>query len=265
MTPVDDVIKKVECVISWAMDTQSPLGYFAALYLRVTKSIRGAILANKFEDGLRMVEFDAEFAGRYLNAVIAHWDPVGKPTRVWQSGFKTRDGHKPLTILQYLLTAMNAHIDLDLAVVTAEIYRKSPDKSWESLHHDFIAVNTILATQIPGVLDAIDKVSPVFSTYRKLLYNNDIDFINTALCTFRDNAWGFARELVDAPTAEQAQLIHDRDAACFDFGSAYVHPVFPFGDMFDAIRAKESTDIRHNIEVLQGVAAHPAALPRNLW
>ena len=55
---------------------------------------------------------------------------------------------------------MNAHIDLDLGVVTDEIRRKYPKASVESLHHDFTAVNTVLASQIPGVLDAICVVSP---------------------------------------------------------------------------------------------------------
>jgi hypothetical protein len=261
LSPVDEVIKKVKCVIDWSIESESPIGYFAALYLRVTKSIRGAIEAGQFECGPRMVDFDVAFASRYFDAVIAHWDPAKTPTRVWRNGFQDHDGKDRLIILQHLMTAMNAHIDLDLGVATEEIYRKSPDTSLESLHHDFTAVNTVLATQIPGVLQVIGELSPEIKKYRKWVSDN---FINAGLVVFREDAWRFACGLADEPAARRARMISERDAGCAWFGNWYIHPV-PSVPIIDAIREKECPDIAHNIEVLSERTKTPAALPRKLW
>jgi hypothetical protein len=253
------VIDEIQKIIDWSIQKKSPIGYFAALYKRTTIAIRGAIAADRFESGPRMVEFDVTFARRYFDAVNAQRDG-GTPTQVWQTAFKNRDGRKRLIILQQLMTAMNAHIDLDLGVVTATIGGKSLD----SLHNDFVAVNTILASQVPGVLNAIDKVSPSFKKNRKWLNNKDADFVTGALSVFRDNAWKFASQLAAKPNTQRPNLITQRDGACAWLGNWYIHPL-PFVPVIDAIGKDESAQVATNIQALNQVAARPAPLPQALW
>ena len=111
-----------------------------------------------------MVEFDAEFAGRYFAAVTAH-APVGKPTRRrGRVAFETRYGHKPLIVLQYLMTAMNAHIDLDLAVVTEEIIVSRTASPCETSTTTSSPSTQVLAPcGSPVSSKTIEKISPVFS------------------------------------------------------------------------------------------------------
>lgn len=261
VTPVDQVIAEIQKIIDWSKKTESPIGYFAALYKRTTIAIRGAIQAGRFESGSRMVRIDEIFANRYFEAVNAHRDSTGTPTQVWQVAFRDKDGHKPLIILQHLMTAMNAHINLDLGVITAT---EIDGASSESLHKDFIAINTILASQVPDVLKALDRISPSFKKNRKLLKSRDADLIDAGLNGFRDNAWLFACQLAAQPHGDRPSLINSRDAICGLLGSWYLHPS-PFGLVIDNIRKDELTDVAYNIDVLDGVADKPAALPRRLW
>jgi len=261
LSPVDQVIEEIQEIIEWSKKNKSPIGYFAALYKRTTKAIRQAIEADRFESGPRMVRIDKIFARRYFDAVNAYRHPKKTPTRVWQVAFQNQDGHKPLIILQHLMTAMNAHINLDLGVITAT---EIDDASTQSLHKDFIAINTILASQVPDVLKALDKISPAFKENRKWLKHKDTDLIDAGLNGFRDNAWMFACQLAAEPDGDQPDLITSRDAICGLLGKWYVHPS-PFGLVIDAIRQEELTDVAHNIDVLDGVAEKPAALPRTLW
>jgi Family of unknown function (DUF5995) len=260
LSPVDEVIRHIDEIIDWSIKNNSPIGYFAALYKRTNKAIRGAIAAGRFADGPRMVRIDAKFAARFFDAVEAHRDHK-PPTRVWELAFEDHDGAKALIILQYVMTALNAHINLDLGVVAAT---ELNDESEESLHHDFVAINTILASQIPGVLKALDEISPAFERNRKLLRNKDSDFVEAGLNRFRDTAWMFACELAAEPKGDWADTIAKRDAVSGMLGRWYLHPT-PFGMVIDAIRKEESQDVAHNIEVLAGVAQKPAALPRTLW
>ncbi len=48
---------------------QSRLGYFAALYKRITIAIRTAVAQNLFQNGPRMQLFDVTFASRYFAAL----------------------------------------------------------------------------------------------------------------------------------------------------------------------------------------------------
>jgi len=260
LSRIDTVINDIQAIIDWSEQAEDPIGYFAALYKRVTIAIRGGIEANRFEDGSRMVDFDASFAGRFFEAVKAHRDG-GRPTQSWQTAFKRRDGTKPLIIVQHLMTGINAHIDLDLGIVAAEIGAKSS----RPLHRDFIAINTILASQVPGVLKALDHISPAFARKRKLLRHKDTDLVDGGLSFFRDDAWRFACVLDAVPQAGRDDVIGVRDAACACFGSWYLHPS-PFVPIIHEILAEERSDqVAANIRALDEVADRPAALPRRLW
>ena len=59
-------------IVAGAIASQSVLGYFAALYGRVTRKVASGIEAGQFEDGERMAELVVVFADRYLEAYRAY-------------------------------------------------------------------------------------------------------------------------------------------------------------------------------------------------
>ena len=64
---IDGVIGKLDQIIDWSYTTKSRLGYFAALYRKVTIKVKEGIEEDFFEDGERMERLDVIFANRSLD------------------------------------------------------------------------------------------------------------------------------------------------------------------------------------------------------
>ena len=71
MSRLDAVVSALDSVIEWSITASSRLGYFAALYKRITIAVAVAVKNGAFEDGPRMELFDASFASRYFDALKA--------------------------------------------------------------------------------------------------------------------------------------------------------------------------------------------------
>ena len=74
---IDDVITRLDVLIDGFQSGGSRLGYFPALYRKVTFAVRNGIASGRFQDGPRMARLDTVFANRYLEAIAA-WQ-AGEP------------------------------------------------------------------------------------------------------------------------------------------------------------------------------------------
>lgn len=93
---IDQVIGKLAEIIDWSRTTKSRLGYFAALYRRVTIKVKEGIAESFFDDGERM---DVIFANRYLVAVEAYRNNAQHTlTWTWGSPLPERP-HPPLSFV----------------------------------------------------------------------------------------------------------------------------------------------------------------------
>src|ERR1700758_1049208 len=93
LSTLDPVVSALDSVIEWSIAASSRLGYFAALYKRITIAVRTAVNNGMFQDGSRMERFDAAFADRYFDALNGHFHPAQfpRPTRSWQKTFDAAD------------------------------------------------------------------------------------------------------------------------------------------------------------------------------
>jgi len=117
--PIDPIIAELSSIIVQAEAEASRIGYFAALYRRVTVAVREQL--QSFEDPARLARLDVIFARRYLDALAA-WRVRQPCSACWKVAFDTTRLNKPI-ILQHLLLGINAHINLDLGIACA---RTSP-------------------------------------------------------------------------------------------------------------------------------------------
>jgi hypothetical protein len=163
---IDEVIQELDDIIAWAQGNRSRLGYFAAMYRKVTlkvkEGIADGVFENEgiadgvFENGERMERLDVIFANRYLEAIAQHRD--GKiPTVSWQLAFEASKRYWPI-VLQHLLLGMNAHINLDLGIAAA---RTSPGGAIYDLENDFNKINEILAALVDGVERELARIWPM--------------------------------------------------------------------------------------------------------
>src|ERR1700749_2778738 len=84
---IDNILAQLESIIAESVQTNSRMGYFAALYYKVTAGVKAGIAKGQFENGPRMDKFDVLFASRYLDALTA-WKNKQHVTTSWQIAFE---------------------------------------------------------------------------------------------------------------------------------------------------------------------------------
>ncbi|MDH6197307.1 hypothetical protein M2272_003960 [Mycobacterium frederiksbergense] len=262
-TTLDEVIANIDTVIEWSIAASSRLGYFAALYKRITVAVKTAVTDGFFENGPRLARLDVAFANRYFDAVngYLHPDRFAKPTRSWRVSFDAAAREEPI-MLQHMLAGVNAHIGLDLGIVAQAV-----DISTRDMKTDFDRINAVLASQVSGIVTDIDELSPALADVYAVLMKNEIFLIDEAVTNFRDDAWRFAKILAFEPGFVRPVTIRLRDLTVAGQGALiYDTPglVGLIQSAINAVAARESRDIVHNIRVLDEIAATPAAISTSL-
>ncbi|HZD32907.1 MAG TPA: DUF5995 family protein [Candidatus Angelobacter sp.] len=251
---IDDVIAALDAIIQRSWDQRSRMGYFAALYRRVTRAVKAGIAANQFSDGPRMEKLDVIFASRYLDALSAY-QAGEKPTHCWKLAFDASTDDSRL-ILQHLLAGMNAHINLDLGVASAQV---SPGDSIDQLQGDFNEINTILAAQVSAVEAEMCAISPLINTLSRVGLSTETTLINFNIDLARQAAWFTAQRMALEPAALHNVTIDDLDFAVSLEGRAILYPPFKSEELA-TILAAELQDTRQVIEILSAGPSAPDAV-----
>ena len=202
---IDEVIAELDGLVAEARRQSSRLGYFPALYRKVTVAVKEGIAADRFEDGARMERLDVVFANRYLEAMAARRG--GTATRSWQVAFDAAGRWWPI-VLQHLLLGMNAHINLDLGVAAA---RTAPGGELAGLHNDFNAINDVLAELTDGVKEELATVWPRLRRLDRLAGDVDDRVVGFSIGKARDHAWKLAERLAPMSRADQEAEIAATD------------------------------------------------------
>jgi Family of unknown function (DUF5995) len=260
-TTLGEVIDAIASVIHWSIDASSRLGYFAALYKRISIAVRTAVDDGAFDDGPRMERFDVTFANRYFDALNGYFHPgeFGKPARSWTVTFDAASRPKPI-MLQHMLSGINAHIGLDLGIAAQTIGTSAQVRA---LQDDFNRINAVLASQVNGIVHDINELSPALADIYAVLMQHEIFVINEALKTMRDDAWRFATILALQPGFLRPITIGLRDRHVASQAESVYEPPGLVGLIqwaVDAIAARESRDIVKNIQVLDAIASTPAPI-----
>jgi len=202
---IDDILTQLQNIIAQSILTNNRAGYFAALYYKVTASVKEGIAKGQFENGPQMEKFDVLFATRYLDAFAA-WKNKQPLTASWLVAFEATESSSYL-VLQQLLLGMNAHINLDLGIAAVEVSGGQLDGA----RNDFDSINTIISSLTYQVLNDIDRVSPLLSLLGLHADNQTSVLIQFSIDNARDGAWCFAEELAAKKGADYTTCIAQRD------------------------------------------------------
>lgn len=206
VTTIDDVILVLDNIIAECELNESPLGYFAVLYQKVTIEVKAGIAAGFFDDGPRMEQLDVVFARCYLDAYFNFQQ--GKPvSQSWQKAFAIAEEYWPIA-LQHLLMGMNAHINLDLGIATAEVSR---GENMADMEHDFNRINEILSSLLHEVEGDLSLVWPGLKFILKHTGKVDDYLVDFSIKLARDGAWKFANSIAALSGTELEQAIAERD------------------------------------------------------
>lgn len=218
---IDEVIQALEQLIAACIDSNDRIGYFAALYHKVTVRVKQGILNGEFENGARMERLDVIFANRYL-AAVQQYRNQETPTGSWQAAFDAARKRSTL-VLQHLLLGMNAHINLDLGIAAVEAANRNDLKS---IRNDFNAINTIIGSLIFEVMNELNRVSPLLSLFGFHATNESI-LIQFSITNARDGAWSFAEDLdskISLPMPAWNNCINSRDGIIKKLGLSLLRP-----------------------------------------
>ena len=244
-TTVDEVVARLDDIIDQCREDNSRIGYFAALYCKVTVAVRDGIAAGEFEDGERMERLDVIFANRYIAALEQYQKDI-QPTNSWFIAFQSAKKWN-LLILQHLLMAINAHINLDLGIAAVET---RPGESLQELENDFMAINKILSDLLDVVQDKIDALSPGFNLIDKIGGRADEAIMNFSIQKARDEAWKFANELAALNPEEQKKKIAEKDAQIEALAKIVRNPGWFIKTFLFLIRIFETSKVSKVINVL---------------
>lgn len=203
---IAEVVTALNEIIDRCLEDNSRLGYFPALYRKVTVRIGEGIDSGEFENGEQMSQLDVVFANRYIDAF--HRYRLGMPTtRSWQHAFEMAERPEPL-LIQHLLLGMNAHINLDLGIAAAELCR---GRELRPLKPDFFLVNEILSSLLDQVQEDINSESAAFKWVDWLAGPLDEAIGKLSIKQARRAAWRKAEKLHNALPDEAAALIDEID------------------------------------------------------
>ena len=235
---IDEVIQRLDMIIDSSRNENSRIGYFAALYRKVTVRIREGIAAEEFEDGKRMERLDVIFANRYLEGLEQYQNDIS-PTKSWLISFQSSKNWN-LLILQHLLMGINAHINLDLGIAAVQT---NPGESLQELKKDFMAINKILSDLLSVVQDKIDALSPGFNLIDKIGGRTDEAIVNFSIEKAREEAWIFANDLATLSQEEQQKKITQKDEEIEDLAKIIRNPGWFIKIILFLIRLFETSNV----------------------
>lgn len=245
---IDEVLEALDVIIADCRARRDPLGYFPALYRQVTLEVKKGIDQNQFDDGPRMDRFDALFANRYFEAYDT-FRSGGTPSKSWQVAFEaTRSGR--LIILQDLLVGINAHINLDLGVVTGETFQGA---ALESFRGDFLKINAILGTLVPQVEAVVGRFSPLLDLLSRLGGKDALEVLDFSMNAARDDAWFHAQLVALVPPENRPALIRTIDDKTAFLGRLVTRPPGFVRETVRIIRSLESRNVPAILDALNSI------------
>jgi hypothetical protein len=244
---IDEVIENLEQIIQTSKDEESTLGYFAALYQKVTITIKENLNTNYFEDDERMEKLDVIFANRYLSA-YSDYQQGNKISKSWKIAFDSSKNNS-FIVLQHLLLGMNAHINLDLGIAASEISDKS---TIDNLEADFNKINEVLGSLVDEVQNDLARIWPTLFRILKFFGKVDDLLVNFSMNIARNGAWKFANDLVNQDDeSEKEALISTKDVKTEKFANLFTSHGIIEKIIFKIIRIGERGNVSDRIEALE--------------
>lgn len=244
---IDDVLRSLDRIIEWSKLNGSRLGYFAALYRKVTRAVKQGIADGIFLDGPRMERLDAIFANRYLVALELYIHDRERTPAAWRLAFDTAERWWPI-VLQHLLLGMNAHINMDLAIAAVET---APDAPLADLKDDFFAINRILASLVEETRLELAEVWPLMRLIDKLAQRSGQGLSDLGMWLSRGHAWLLAEELALLGTDDRTRRIALLDRNVAGLGGVLLPPGGWITLLLGLIRVGELRYVRTIIEILE--------------
>ncbi|MDJ0596211.1 MAG: DUF5995 family protein [Pleurocapsa sp. MO_226.B13] len=245
---IEEVIQGLDTIIARAKETNSRVGFFAALYRQVTLKIDRRISEGRFDNNVRMNEFATRFANRYFDALAAYrqGDKLPKAWKVTLEATEQTD----LIIVQHLLLGINAHVNFDLGIATAQT---SPGNELASLRNDFNQLNEILADLLDEVQEVIGEFSPWMDILDRVGGRKDESIANFSITKARKSAWEQAEILAYQTPLQQQAILAVIDSKVAFLGRIIANPSQILRLAIQLIKSAERDDVPAIVDAINSI------------
>lgn len=240
------VLDDLTRIVDQSRARRSAVGLFPAMYRSVTATMVEGLERGFFAEAARVERLVVVFADRYIDAFDA-WSAGGVPTQAWRDALEFSE-RRAGSALQHLLLGMNAHINLDLGIATADV---STSEDLPAIRADFDRINVVLFAMLDELQGGLCTVSPWMQRVDRLGLGFDEACMRTGIRTARDLAWRLAEDLVAAPDAEHRSAgIRDRDDDTARIGQLLTHRLSLFHAANRVVCWREPKDVCVVIDAL---------------
>jgi hypothetical protein len=147
---------------------------------------------------------------------------------------------------------MNAHINLDLGVASAQV---ASGGSIGDLRTDFDQINNVLAGLIHTIQGELNRISPFYRFVDDVAGSVDRAVINFSIARARAEAWKLATFLAAAAPGDAARRIADQDRLVGVLGATILRPGAVTSTGLFAVRVTEKRRPAAIIDILSGVVS----------
>jgi Family of unknown function (DUF5995) len=245
---IDQSIEELHSITHRAERDGRRLGYFSALYARMTAAIARGIRGGVFEDGPRMERLAVAFARLYLDAASSRLSGTGAAPAVWSVSFDACESAETC-LLQHMYLGMNAHLLLDLPL--AVVATANGDRL-HALRGDYLRINAVVSSQLGGFHDDLCQVAPRLMRLQRRAGTIWAAGSTAVLRGARRYAWWRAEALARTPEAERAPLIQEFDRSAAWLATRIAQPGTAGRTVYKALGRGECADVRRVISALRG-------------
>ena len=243
---IDGVIHSLDRILLWAKKHNNRIGYFPALYRRVTIRVKEGIEKGEFDDGPRMERLDIQFANRYLEALEQY--AQGKEcTESWKRTFIVAQRRLPI-VLQHLMLGMNAHINLGLGISAQQTVIGQPI---ESIQADFYRINDLLISMIRDVKQDLGKIWPFLRILDLFVGKGGVYLATMGLKVSRGFAWNTTKNFAESPPEEYEDRVTRTDQTVAKIAENILIPGYLISIVILFIRIGEIGSVARIISRLQ--------------
>ena len=250
---IDAIIERLDVVVADARARRHRSGYFAAMYRQTTRAVQREVEAGSFDDDARMARFVADVRRPLPRGASDCGRPGRQPTRSWRTTFRTAE-RSDAVILQHLLLGMNAHINLDLAVVAAAL---CPGDSIVELKADFGRINDILQRLLPPVQACVSHFSPLLHVLWAVGGDTDDEVLHFSIKVARREAWQQAVTLAHTNAERLPRAIDSLDRRVAVLAKLVAQPGGVLQHAVDVVAFLESDNVVAVIDALAKVEPEP--------
>jgi hypothetical protein len=210
---VDEVRALLERCLETARAENSAEGYFPLIYTWETRDIAAAADSGLFDDPDALRRMIVVFANRYFAA--RRQFRADEPTpKAWGLAFRAARS-SPALVVQHLLLAMNAHINVDLAAAAAETGLTWPD---------YARVDAILARGVAQIQERLNRTTIVLRAIDWFAGNFDEMLTIFSIKAARRHAFELAHRLHESPEAARSAIVAEADDCALRLGQCLLRP-----------------------------------------